>query len=452
MQHLRLVPLASLPFIAACASVNPSTGFHSVSSLTSDRIGATVHWNQGTSADSAVTQRINALLADSLTADAAVQIALLNNRSLQATYEELGIAQADLVQAGLLHNPLLSGTLRLGLQGVGTGYEVGIVQEFLSLLQIPMRKRVAAASYERVKLTVANEVLNLAARTREAFYTLQAAEQTHELLKTVTEATQLSADIARRQHEAGNISDLNFMNEQALYEQTKLDLARAHSNVLEQREVLSALMGVSGVHTEWTITNRLPDTPAEELPLADLETAALNQRLDLAAARQEIIVAAQAAGLTRFNALVPEFETGVSYEREPHGEKSINPSLGIRIPVFDQGQALKASARARIRQAQERYAALAVDIRAEVRRLHARLNNARSRAEHLRNVVIPLRTKIVDESQLHYNGMFIGAFQLLQAKRDQIAAGQQYVEVLSDYWITRTALERAVGGRLPSQR
>jgi len=123
--------------------------------------------------------------------------------------------------------------------------------------------------------------------------------------------------------------------------------------------------------------------------------------------------------------------------------------IGIPIPMFDQRQATMASYNAQIQRSLERYTALAVDIRADVRKARTRLFGARAEAGYYRSVVLPLRHEVVRQTQLQYNGMQIGVFQLLQARRDEIEAGRAYVAALTNYWATRTELERAVGGELP---
>lgn len=172
---------------SGCASVPKEAGFPDIQKLIGQRIGRRVHWNQGTPEDVKVAEAIRSMLQQELTQDEAVQIALLNNRSLQATYEELGIAQADVVQVGLLRNPTFSASFRFMDKSVEghrcTNTEFSVDQDFLDLLMLPLRKRVATAGFEQVKLRVSNAVLNLAADVRSAYYTLQADEQTLEMLK-----------------------------------------------------------------------------------------------------------------------------------------------------------------------------------------------------------------------------------------------------------------------------
>src|SRR5262245_15007393 len=269
-----------------CVKVPRGAGFDDVQRSLSARTAARAVWRDESSAE-AIDARVRELLASDLTAESAVEIALVNSPAIQATYERLGIAQADLVQAGLLPNPVLHASIRFGVDGPGPGWELSLLQDFIRMLEVPLRKRVAAAEFEAAKLEVAQAVIDLAANVKAAFYALQGAEQMLELRQTVTRATQLSADIATRQHEAGNITDHDLASERALAEDARVDVARAESDVLADREELNALLGLWAANTGWKIARRLPPLPADEIDRKGLEARAVSQRLDLAALRQQ---------------------------------------------------------------------------------------------------------------------------------------------------------------------
>lgn len=437
--------------LAGCTAVVPKPGFDAVSDLVAARSPArAIAWDQSTPEDAAAAQRVEELLTQELTVDAAIQVALLNNRALQAVYEQLGIAQADLVQAGLLQNPILAADVRFPtVEGAFIGAAAGLVQEFIAILQIPLKKRVAAAAFEEAQLTAAAAVIDLATAVKRAFYRLQGAEQTLELRRTVVDATALSADVARRQHEAGNITDLDLANERALHEQARADLARVETEVAEDHEELTALMGLWGTATAWRIAPRLPELPPEDVAPEGLESLAVSQRLDLAEARQRIQAILASRDLTRSYRLLPAGGLGIEAEREvDNGVWSIGPSVELPIPIFDQGQAALANQSAQLRQSEQRHRALAVAIRSQVRRARTRMQQARALAEHYWNVLLPLRVQVLQQTQLEYNAMVTGVFQLLTAKRDEIDAGRGYIESLRDYWLARTDLESAVGGDL----
>lgn len=436
-----------LLFLSACATVRPGEGFDDVAHIVAERSGQEIHWNQGTDADAAVDERVALLLKSELTSESAVQVALLNNRDLQAVYEELGVAQADLVQAGLLRNPLLDGEVRFQSGGGPVEMNLSLTENFLSIFYLPLRKRLAEAAFEAAKLRVAGAVLDLAGRVRASFYEFQGAEQMLEMRRSVAAATDASTDLAERLHAAGNIRDGDLASERALHEQARLDASAAELDVAEAREHLNSLLGLWGVQTRWSGAKRLPDLPSEMFTVAGLETRAIERSLELGVGRVEIERTARLLGLTRTESVLNEAALGVDAERGDSGTWSVGPAFQIPIPLFDQGQPAIARTAAELRRLQDGYLADAVRIRSDVRAVASRILALTARAEHYRTVLIPLRRELVEDTQKQYNGMQVGAFQLLQAKQQEIEAGRQYIETLQDYWLARTELDQLLSGR-----
>ncbi len=442
---LRKLFLLSAVFgIAGCAHVDPNPAFADLANTVHLRTGKRVQWNRGSAEDAEAQSAVASLLSRPLTADSAVQVALLNNHNLQATYEELGMAQADLVEAGLLRNPIFTFERRFP----GQAMETDLLKEFIDVLLLPLRKRIAAAQFEAAKLRVEHEILNVAGDVRSAFYEHQGDQQLADLRKTVADATERSAETALHMHEAGNLKNLDLANEQASHAQAKIELAKAQAGATQSREKLNKLMGAFGEQTNWTVASRLPDLPGGEVPTSQLESRAIQQRLDLAAARQEFIAQARSLGIARAEVILQQAEIGGHYEREISGEYSIGPSVNVPIPIFNQGQAAFARASSKMRQSQQRYLALAADIRSDVRAARDRMLVARQQVEYFKSTALPTRTRVTEESQLEYNAMQIGPFQLLQAKQEEVKTGAESVEALRDYWVARAELEKAVGGSL----
>lgn len=447
----RSVPAMAMFFLlGGCASVSAKADFSGVQKTIASRTEARVHWNQGGPEDVAVAQVIQSTLGKELTVEAAVQLALLNNRGLQATFEELGIAQADLVQAGLLKNPVFAGHVRFSDQsGEGTNTEFSVSQDFMELFARSLRKKVAAAQFESVQFRVSDAVLKLSAEVRSAYYALQGAEHARKSFETLVQAAQAAVDLADRQHAAGNINDLDLANEQAAFQQANLDMIRSQAELLSARERLNRLIGLAE-NPSWKISEALPALPSIEFSGETLEQQALSQRLDLLAARKDVLASEQAVGLARRGAW-PAVNVGVDTERDPDGTRVTGPSWEAELPIFDQRQTPIARAQAQLRQSQHRVAALETEIRSEVRSSLNHAQISRQLVDRYRDEMIPLREKIVAETQKHYNFMLKGAFQLLQAKRDELNTYREYMNALQDYWQARIDLERAVGGRLPKQ-
>jgi cobalt-zinc-cadmium efflux system outer membrane protein len=432
--------------VTGCASVNPRHSLPEVEGTVEARIGKQVYWNRGSSADHAVEQKLDELLSKPLDGDSAVQIALLNNQRLQAVYEQLGIAQADLVEAGLLKNPIFDGSVRFAEAGAGKPtLDFGVAFEFLDILFVGLRKQQAQAELDATKAQVTAAVLETAADARKGLFNLQAAEQLVELQKQVSDATAASYDLAKRLRAAGNNTTLDLANERALYEEARLALSHAEATALEQREELIRLLGLWGRRTRITVAGRISDPAANDLAPTDLERRAIENSLALVEAKAKLRAARSAIGLVAPLGALAESEVGVSSERN-EGEWELGPAFSVPIPIFNQGQPAIVRAQARLRQASRQYYATAVDIRSAVRQAYTRAASIQQRIEHYRKVMLPLRQSIVEETQLQYNAMQVGAFQLLQAKRDQIQTGQIYLELLREYWIARTDLQLILDG------
>ncbi len=440
--------MLALAALAGCASMKPGMGFDDVQKTVTDRTGARTHWNNGSAEDAEVVTAVASMLDKELTADEAVAIALLNNHELQATYEELNLAQADIVQAGLLRNPVFSGEVRFATSGGGEGIVLDVAQDFVSLLSMPLRKGRAEAAFEAAKVRVTAAVLDAAFEVRTAFYDYQAAQQMREMRATVLEATAASYELAKRLRAAGNFREIDLLNERTLHEQSKVDLAAAESEMTLRRERVNALLGLWGSQTLWRAADRLPALPDDETALDGLENKAIAASLDLALLRREAEIAARSAGIANPFAWLEDSEVGAAAEREVEGGWSVGPSLSLPIPLFDQGQATIGAAHAHYKQAAERTIARAIEIRSRVRAAHAGVLSAHERARYYERIILPLNQRLVDETQLQYNAMQVSAFQLLEAKRAQISAGAEYVASIHDYWIARAALDQILAGRM----
>ncbi len=441
-------PLLCMIAFWGCASqlAPKDAGFSDVQRVVSQRTGNEIAWDQRAKDDGAVASGTRSLLANGLTADEAAQIALLNNRRLQAIYESLGVARGELIQAGLLKNPELKGALRI--RGSEDVLELAVVQDFMSIFTIPLRRARAKAEFERAKFQVTGEAMELAGRTRIAFYRLLGEQQVIAMRRSFLDAAEASYDAARRLRAAGNITALALANEQALYEQAKLMVAQAELAVLETREKLNILMGLFGEDTGWRAPDRLPPLPEKEEPLVELEAKAVRASLDLAAARFRIESTGQQLEIAKVHSLLPELGVGVEGERETDGKWFVGPRLQVAIPIFDWGQGSRNQAFAELQRARQDFTALAIEIRAAVRATYQRMEMTRRQALHYQKVIMPLGERITRETQLQYNAMQLGIFSLLAAKQHEILVTKQYIESLRDYWIARTQLAQVLNGRL----
>jgi outer membrane protein TolC len=430
--------------LGGCASFTPDNGFGGVRDITTERIAATPQWARTPQDAQQISQAVKQLISAPLTADSAVQIALLNNPALQATYAELGIAEADVVQAGRLVNPGFSFSRLRRADDVEIG-RVFLVN-VLSLLTMPLRTTLERQRFELTKVRVAEQVVRVAADTRRAYYRAIAAQETATYSDQVREAAEASAELARRMAAAGNFSKLDQAREQVFYAETTARVARARHAAVSERERLTQLLGLWREDFAFELPPRLPDLPKAPRDPVDLEKTALSKRLDVQAALQETQNVASSLGLTRVTGFMNVLEVGYSRNSESGLPRQTGYEIELRLPLFDWGGARVARSQYVYMQSVNRAADTAVRARSEVREAFTAYRTAFDMSRHYRDEIVPLRRRISDENVLRYSGMLISVFELLADARQQIAAVNAYIETLRDYWIADSNLDLALTG------
>jgi outer membrane protein, heavy metal efflux system len=447
----KFVAFSSIFALTLAASVGreKDEAFQGVQQSVQERTGKALRWEQDHAAHEQAMQDVRLLLRKPLTVDAAVQIALLNNRSLQATFEEIGLSAADLLEAGTIPNPKFDLAIRFpDKPPSGTYIDYGAAIDFLSIIMIPLKKRVAKDQLESAALRVADDTVELVSQVKTAFYSLQASQQLLRRFKEIVDTNAASLDLAQRQHEAGNIKDLALAQQQASYSRSRLDVASTEAEMRRNREKLNRLLGLWGVDTDWQIAGELPEVPNSDLPIRGLERLAISQRLDLQAGYLRVTSQTKNLGLTKSFRLLGALDFGVESERETDSQTRTGPRFAIELPIFNQGQARIARGEAARRQAQDKFEALAIDVRSQIRELRDELTSKREIARFYQDELLPGQRRILDESLANYNAMEIGNFELFTTKAEEARTEREYVEAARDYWITRAELERAVGGNL----
>jgi outer membrane protein, heavy metal efflux system len=439
-----------LTLLTGCQTVGPEAAFDQVRESIEPRLAQQIHWNRGTPEDAEVAAALSQLLEKAeLTSGEAIQIALLNNRRLQATYADLGIAQAEVVQAGLLSNPIFNAGAKFPLNGGSTEVTLGITQPFLDVFILSIRRHVAQAHFDATRDRVAAAVLDHAFQTRLAFLRVQAETQRLAIHDTILETTALAHEFAQRLHHAGNITDLHLAQERAHHEQQKILHAQATERFLRSREELNRWMGLQTNHLDWTVTEHLADPPEVEMTWANLESQAVEASLLLNAQRREIEGAAQTIGLTEATRPVSSLELGAEAERDA-GDWQLGPKLALALPIFDWGQARMQRALMQLDRSHNLYMAITAEIQSHARLAASLAQSARQRALHYHQILVPLRETITHESLLQYNAMTLGPAELLLARRQQAEAADEQVMALYDYWAARARIDHLLAGHLPT--
>ena len=430
--------------LSGCATFSKDGGFDNVQKTTQQHIKQEIAWPKSKDEQNKINNQVNALLAHKLDVEAAVQIALLNNKKLQASFYELGISEADVVQAGRLPNP------RFSMLYAKRGDEYKIEQAFtfniFSLITMPKAVEIEKRRFEQVQKETAMEVLKLANHTRLAYFNAVAATELTRYSEQVKESAEASAELARRMVKAGNWNKLEQAREQSYYADAALDYANARNKQVRACEALSRLLGVSVEQV--SLLERLPDLPKSLEDLQPFEKAAFEQRLDLQAMRLETTTLAKQLGLTKTTRFINVLEIGPA--RVLEGKRSDPYKNGVEIafeiPLFDWGAARVAKAEAIYMQAVNQTAHVAINAQSEIREAYNTYRTNYDVSKHLRDEIIPIRKKILSENQLRYNGMLISPFELFGDARAEVASVKNYIESLREFWLADSALQMTLIG------
>ncbi len=437
-----LLPLALL----GCANFSADGGLNRVSELTKERIGNSVPSITSRPSSSAVQERLTYLLSAPLTSDAAVEMALLSNPRLRVALAELGLAEADLVQAGRLRNPGFS----FGrLSGSGNGeieIDRAIMFDLSGLLSMPLRRAIEERRFAQTQLQTALQISRLATDTRRAYFQAVAAHQSLLYMQQVDQAAQASSELADRMTKAGNWGKLEQAREQAFRHEVGVQLARAEHNVNVTHERLVRLLGLGDRHQALKLPDRLPDLPVSLRRIDEIETQALAQRLDVQVAKLDTESTAKSLGLTRATRFVNAFEVGYQNKSATNASLAQGYQVEFSLPLFDWGQARVRRAESVYMRSFNRAADVALQARSEAREGYAAYRTSFDIARQYRDEIIPARKRVSDEVLLRYNGMLSSVFELLADARAQIASINSAIDAQRDFWIAESELNFVVNG------
>jgi outer membrane protein TolC len=452
---MKFSPVSSAPrFVAAllcgcaavsgCATFSRDGGFDAVAAAARTELGLEVRWPRSADERAKSEEKVAALLAHPLTPDDAVQVALLNNHALQASFQELGVSEADLVQSGRLPNPHF--TLRRSSAAGLYDIEETLTFNVLSLITAPYLHSIEQRRFTQVQSAVVVQVVQLADRTRAAYYTALAARDSLHYAWQVKNAAQTSAELAKRMLSAGNWSRLDQARQQGFYLQALQQLSHAQFADEAARAELRRLLGIADAGTTVNLAERLPDLPHTLIELPNMEQTALQNRIDLKIMRAEMDELARRLKLTKATRFVNVLDAGPTRVRNGPREDPFETGfeLSLDVPIFDTGEPRVRKSEALYAQSVERFAQAAIDARAEVAKAMAQYRATYELAARERDEIIPTRKTIADQDLLRYNASLVSVFDLLADARDRIASVNDYIERARDFWIAKSHLDTAL--------
>ncbi|MEO6064342.1 MAG: TolC family protein, partial [Lysobacterales bacterium] len=435
----RWLTVALVLGLSGCATLADDRGFGPVATSVQQRTGVAPRWMRSDSDRESVKALVTERLAQPLSANDAVQIALINNQGLQASYAELGIAEAELVRAGRLPNP------RFSFSRLSNSQSLEIERKFtvdvVSILMMPITSKIEARRFKTTQTVVAAEALRVAADTRRAYFLAVAASESVRYFEQVHLAAEAGSDLARRMMEAGNWSRLAQARERVFYADATARLARGKQNALAERERLARLLGLGNDARAIKLPDRLPALPGSPRTLTNLEAQVLAQRLDITMARQGLDATGYALELTKVTRFIGVFDLAYKNKSETGLPRQNGYEIELEVPLFDWGETKLAKAEAIYLQSVARLAEATGNAQSEARTAHAAYLSTYDLARHYREEVVPLRKKIAEETLLRYNGMLLSVFELLADAREQVMSVNASIEATRDFWLADADLD-----------
>jgi outer membrane protein TolC len=443
----RRVLVGSVLLLGGCASTLAGPDIARVRSLThAAALPDPLDGNDTTS-----SREVAQILAQPLDVDSAVRLAMLNNRELRAAFHDLGIARGNLVQAGLLPNPVIEAGVPVEPE---IRYEVGIEFDLTDAVLAPLRARVAASDLESARYRTAAAVVDLGFRVRSAFYAAQAAEQELTVARRTLDTLAAGRDAARALLDAGNIPELGLASQEAAFERARVMVAQLELEVARAREQLNTRLGLHGDQSRWSLRGPLPATrESEDIP-RQLEGKVVEASLELAEARSRLDSVARRTGLSRAEGWLPEIALSASTAQVAHAggperERRWGAGVTLSVPLFDRKQGRTHALTSEFDGLLDRYHAMAVTVRAAAREAASGLTSAHARARQYERVILPAQRRVTHQTLLQFNAMQVGIFQLLVARREELDAELAYVETLREYWTAKASLDAVLGGIRP---
>ncbi len=442
--------MIGLVLMASGCAINPRPTFDETNAMVRTRNGLETSWMRSEAEEAAVLARVREMLKEQLSPRKAAQIALINNRALQASLEELGVAHANLAAAGLPGNPEIEGFIGWPSEkSASKKIDLGFGMDILDLVVLPSRRNLARLELKQAKALAGDAILRVAAQAQTEAYELQALEATASITAIALEIEEALTEFAQARFKAGTLAELEFEEESAHRDELKSRRAMLELDARKKREAINQTLGLWGDLTGWSMEPLSSDLPGSDLDGADFESVALAQRLDLTAARAAIELLEGTLRLQKRTRLLPAgVRVGVETEKED-GVRVTGPRVALQLPIFNPGRAESARVEALYFQAQRLLEDGATRARAEVREKRDQLFGSRALIAHHEGIVAPRKKRIVEMKRGYYNMMLKGADDLLRARRDEVEAEAFLIEARKSYWIARTELALALGGAIP---
>lgn len=450
-----LLLLISGPLLAACAdqaviatASDRQPGFAFVADGAQLATGAKTVWAQSTEEIAATEARVHALVhGKTIGAETAVQVALINNRGLQAAYADLGLSAADLWETAIGPNPSVELSLSgIGEVGLARSFEAAITAAILDLATQKKRTALAETRFRQAQMAALGETIALAAETRMAWIDAVAAFEASYLIGRAQDTADAASELASELGRTGAMNRADQAREHVFTAELAAERTDARLEAQLAKEKLTRLMGLWDVETVYFVPDRLPDLPSQVPGRSDIENLALTYRTDLAIGKLELEVIAQEYRLSGQTRPFSEAEIVAGVEVERNDELAPILEGSLQIPIYDTGKLTARRGELAYARAAHHLAEQAVNARSEARSAYAAVTGKYRIARHWRDEILPLRRMIDEEALKSYNGMLTSTFDLIADAREGLEAELSTAEAKAQYWRAEAALTAVIWG------
>ena len=469
-------------FAAGCGTVKPEGDYRNAAALITKHTGAKEVYDP--LVDPLIAKKVEDLLQDGLHLDAAIQVALLNNRTFQSLFLDIGVSRAEVVQSGMLTNPSFSLLPRIPDIGGRINLTVGFAQELADLWQMPVRKKTALDQLEKTVLKVADAAITLAAQVKTQYFQLVALRESERIGRENVELVGKSLMLAQHRFDAGETTllDVNLVRSDTVA--SRMRLSKVQGDIEEAHASFAKLLGIDTAKTAWELADPLGGPKGDIADNAALIALAASQRLDAQIGAMGVRLAEKELAKVG-RSLIPSLTLGAETERTENkagpsraargfaawdplkdplpafptvredklADKQVvnfltGPSFQATLPVWDQNRAQLAKARMQVLQKRKDQQELEETIREDVEKAAVRVRKAAELLRVNEQEALPLAEHNYETAQRVYQAGEDSILVVMEAHKSLVGVRDARNQALGDYAVATAELERAVGGRL----
>ena len=375
-------------------------------------------------------------------------LAVQNSPDLRAMRAQLGVAQAQVIEAGLLPDPVLSGSYGVLIGGPGIANAIGatLSANISALITLSARRRSAEAAAMQVDTNLVWQEWQTISRAQTLTIDLVEQDRLISCLSATLTLLRTRGDAATRAVAQGNAtlqSLAPFVTELTAL-QTEYDIAALGQ---EQRwQQLDALLGLLP-------SVRLLLSP--DLRILAIPTAEVRQLLFSLPQRRPDLIALQLGYQSREAALrgavlgqFPAITMGYNYGNDTSRVETLGPGLSITLPIFNRNRGQVAIQRATREQLREEYAARLAAAEGGVRALAANLDLLQRQSDAARSGLSQAEALATNADRGLRAGL-LDQLSYVQLVSAQLGKERQVIELEQQMFDRRTALATLLGTGLP---